>query len=115
MTLRSWLRGGGTEFERLSVFVATDGLAGAAERAELRATWDASDQRGAMALPRLIGDCSPEVVVVVGASVSDLMVGDAAPQLLMLGYASEGLDDEGEHDPDGEGADDDEDQAGEDL
>ncbi len=103
------------EFERLSLFVAADGLAVAAERAELRATWGASDQRGAMAFPRLIGDRSPEVLVVFGASVTRLVVGNAAPQLLVLGDSSKGLDDEGEDESDREGADDDKDQAGEDL
>lgn len=84
------------------MFVPTDGLAGAAERTEHRATWDTSDQRGTMTFPWLIRDHSSEVVVVGGASVSSLMVGNA----------SKCLDDQREHKPDGEGANDDENQAG---
>ena len=100
-------------------------LAEAAEQARCGAGLDASDRDGPVARARFVLDCSSKLLVLGRSSLRDLVIGYASPnllmlgytspKLLMLGYTSQGLNDEGEDEPDGEGADDDEDQASEDL
>ena len=105
-TLRARLRCGRVQSSSVSsLLVAIDDLAVAVERAEHRSTWGGADQRGAVAFPWLFSDGSSEL----------LMLRDVSARIVVFGDASEGFDDEGEDEPDGEGADDDENQAGEHL